>query len=59
MGQKVSEIIARSATCPQGSIREVPRDTPEWMGPGGLGIFVEMLREVTDWRVHARARDRR
>ncbi|MDA4113005.1 MAG: FMN-binding glutamate synthase family protein [Thaumarchaeota archaeon] len=51
MGQKVSEIIAEKRDLPAGIDQRSPTRHPEWMGPDDLGIFVEMLREVTDWRV--------
>jgi methylamine---glutamate N-methyltransferase subunit C len=51
MGQKVSAIIAKKRDLPPGIDQRSPTRHPEWLGPDDLGIFVEMLREVTDWRV--------
>ncbi len=51
MGQKVSEIIAKKRDLPPGIDQRSPTRHPEWLGPDDLGIFVEMLREVTDWKV--------
>lgn len=51
MGQKVSEVIARKRDLPPGIDQRSPTRHPEWLGPDDLGIFIEMLREVTDWRV--------
>jgi len=51
MGQKVSEIIAEKRDLPKGIDQRSPTRHPEWLGPDDLGIFIEMLREVTEWRV--------
>ena len=51
MGQKVSEIIAEKRDLPPGIDQRSPTRHPEWLGPDDLGIFIEMLREVTDWKV--------
>lgn len=51
MGQKVSAIIAKKRELPPGIDQRSPTRHPEWLGPDDLGIFIEMLREVTDWRV--------
>ncbi|HUH99679.1 MAG TPA: FMN-binding glutamate synthase family protein [Nitrososphaerales archaeon] len=51
MGQKVSEVIAKKRDLPPGIDQRSPTRHPEWLGPDDLGIFIEMLREVTDWRV--------
>ncbi len=51
MGQKVSAIIAEKRELPPGIDQRSPTRHPEWLGPDDLGIFIEMLREVTDWRV--------
>ena len=51
MGQKVSAIIAKKRELPPGIDQRSPTRHPDWLGPDDLGIFIEMLREVTDWRV--------
>jgi glutamate synthase domain-containing protein 2 len=51
MGQKVSEVIARARELPIGVDQRSPTRHPEWLGPDDLSIFIETLREVTDWRV--------
>ncbi len=51
MGQKVSAIVAEKRELPPGIDQRSPTRHPEWLGPDDLGIFIEMLREVTDWRV--------
>lgn len=51
MGQKVSAIIAEKRELPPGIDQRSPTRHPEWLGPDDLGIFIEMLREVTGWRV--------
>jgi methylamine---glutamate N-methyltransferase subunit C len=51
MGQKVSEIIAEKRDLPPGIDQRSPTRHPEWMGPDDLGIFVETMRELTDWKV--------
>jgi glutamate synthase domain-containing protein 2 len=51
MGQKVSEVIGRKRDLPSGIDQRSPTRHPEWLGPDDLGIFIEMLREVTDWKV--------
>lgn len=51
MGQKVSPIIAKKRDLPPGIDQRSPTRHPEWLGPDDLGIFIETLREATDWRV--------
>ncbi|MDA4132113.1 MAG: FMN-binding glutamate synthase family protein [Thaumarchaeota archaeon] len=51
MGQKVSAIIAEKRDLPAGIDQRSPTRHPEWLGPDDLGIFVETLRELTDWKV--------
>src|SRR2546428_1126046 len=51
MGQKVSAIIAKKRELPPGIDQRSATRHPDWLGPDDLGIFIEMLREVTDWRV--------
>jgi methylamine---glutamate N-methyltransferase subunit C len=51
MGQKVSEIIAEKRDLPPGIDQRSPTRHPEWMGPDDLGIFVETMRELTDWKI--------
>ena len=51
MGQKVSEIIAEKRDLPQGIDQRSPTRHPEWLGPDDLGLFIETLREATNWRV--------
>ncbi len=51
MGQKVSEIIAEKRGLPSGIDQRSPTRHPDWLGPDDLGIFVETIREVTDWKV--------
>lgn len=51
MGQKVSEIIAKKRDLPEGIDQRSPTRHPEWLGPDDLSIFVEMLREITDWKI--------
>jgi glutamate synthase domain-containing protein 2 len=51
MGQKVSEVIAQKRDLPTGIDQRSPTRHPEWLGPDDLGIFIEMLREITDWKI--------
>jgi methylamine---glutamate N-methyltransferase subunit C len=51
MGQKVSETIAKKRDLPPGIDQRSPTRHPEWLGPDDLGIFIETLREVTEWKV--------
>ncbi len=51
MGQKVSEVIAKKRDLPTGIDQRSPTRHPEWLGPDDLGIFVETMRELTDWKV--------
>jgi glutamate synthase domain-containing protein 2 len=51
MGQKVSETIAKKRDLPPGIDQRSPTRHPEWLGPDDLGIFVETMRELTDWKV--------
>jgi len=51
MGQKVSETIAEKRDLPPGIDQRSPTRHPEWLGPDDLGIFIETLREVTEWKV--------
>jgi len=51
MGQKVSETIAEKRDLPAGIDQRSPTRHPDWIGPDDLGIFVETMREATEWRV--------
>jgi methylamine---glutamate N-methyltransferase subunit C len=51
MGQKVSETIAKKRDLPPGIDQRSPTRHPEWLGPDDLGIFIETLREATEWKV--------
>lgn len=51
MGQKVSEIVAGMRDLPPGIDQRSPTRHPEWIGPDDLSIFVETMRELTDWKV--------
>ena len=51
MGQKVSEIIGLKRDLPVGIDQRSATRHPEWLGPDDLAIFIELLREITDWKV--------
>jgi glutamate synthase domain-containing protein 2 len=51
MGQKVSETIALKRDLPPGIDQRSPTRHPDWIGPDDLGIFVETMREATEWKV--------
>jgi glutamate synthase domain-containing protein 2 len=51
MGQKVSKKIAQMRDLPEGIDQRSPARHPDWLGPDDLVIFIEMLRELTDWKI--------
>lgn len=51
LGQKMSAEIAAMRDLPPGVDQRSPVRHPDWLGPDDLGIKIEELREVTEWRV--------
>jgi glutamate synthase domain-containing protein 2 len=51
LGHKISDRVARCATCRPGIDQRSACRHPDWTGPDDLEIKIEELREITDWRI--------
>src|SRR5256714_2421032 len=51
MGQKVTEQVAEMRSLPAGIDQRSPARHPDWLGPDGLSLKIQEIRQATDYQV--------